>query len=73
MSMTVGPWIKGHSVLSLGANRLKITGGEGLEDLAHGSMMWQGCMGCRPTWPSGPKAPCHMHLPPCSCFALFFL
>jgi hypothetical protein len=40
MSMTVGPWIQGHSILSLGANRLKISGGEGLEDLVYGLVTW---------------------------------
>jgi hypothetical protein len=31
--------------LCLGANRLKINVGEGLEDLSHGSVMWQGPWG----------------------------
>ena len=56
-------------------NRLKINGGEALEDLLHGSVTWQGQVGPQavplwgqPAWPCLPKAPCHIHLPPLSIF-----
>ena len=56
-------------------NQLEINGGEALEDLSHGSVMWQGQVGHwaaplwgRPAWPSGPKAPYHVHLPHLSIF-----
>jgi hypothetical protein len=77
--LVVGPWIQGHSILSLGANWLKINGGEGLEDLSYGLVTWQGQVGLRatpwwrwPMWPSGPKAPYHVYLPPLSIFCTIF-
>ena len=51
-SMTVDPWIQDHSIVTIGANRLKINAGEGLEDLSHGSVTWKGQVGhwATPMW-----------------------
>jgi hypothetical protein len=50
-------------------NQLEISGGEALEDLSHGSAMWQGQVGHRavPMWgravpPSGPWGPTLLQL-----------
>jgi hypothetical protein len=50
-------------------NRLEISGGEALEDLSHGSVMWQGQVGhwVAPMWgqampPSGPWWPTLLQL-----------
>ena len=73
--MTVDLWIQDHSIVTIGANRLKINAGEGLEDLSHGSVMWKGQVGHRAVpmwhrtaWHVGPLAPCHVHLPPMCVF-----
>ena len=68
--MAVDPWIQDHSIMTFGANQLKIDAKEGLEDLSHGSVMWKGQVGHqtapmwhRPAWHVGPLPPYHIHLP----------
>ena len=43
--MIVDPWIQDHSVVTIGANRLKINTREGLEDLSLGLVTWKGQVG----------------------------
>ena len=44
-SMIVDPWIQDHSILTIGANRLKINPRDGLEDLSHALVMCKGQVG----------------------------
>ena len=73
--MTVDLWIQDHSIVTIGANRLKINAGEGLEDLSHGSVTWNGQVGHRAApwwgrlmWHVVHWPPCHVHLPALSIF-----